>query len=259
MNPNNLSEIQKSFTTQSRNFESKNMNFSKQEYLDYTVQSMNLAKNDCILEAAAGTCACGRSVAPFVKSVICLDATPAMLEVGKEEAEKSGITNMQFINGYVEDIPFEDLSFDTVLTRLAFHHFAKMEQPFSEMNRVLKIGGQFVIIDMESADEALREMEDRIETMRDPSHIKNRSQDEFLALYKKYGYNVTKQEATTIQVSLSAWLELTNTPNVVGKDIENMMNAELQGGDLTGFKPYLQDGEIYFEQRWVLFIGNKQQ
>ncbi|MNJ05043.1 hypothetical protein D3C73_1661120 [compost metagenome] len=39
-------------------------------------QITTLTKSDCVLEAAAGTCACGRSVAPFAKSVIYLDATP---------------------------------------------------------------------------------------------------------------------------------------------------------------------------------------
>ena len=257
MNPKNLDEIQKSFTTQAQNFESKSMNFSKQEYLDYTVRSMNLTKDDCVLEAAAGTCACGRSVAPFVKTVVCLDATPAMLDVGKAEAAKSGITNMQFVNGCVEAIPYGDQYFDTVMTRLAFHHFTEMEKPFSEMDRVLKSGGQLVIIDMEAAEEALREIEDKIETMRDPSHIKNRSQAEFLALYKKHGYTVTKQEATIIPVSLSAWMQLTNTPDDIGKEIESMMKAELQNGNPTGFRPYLKNDEIYFEQRWVLFIGKK--
>ncbi|MCL5123492.1 MAG: methyltransferase domain-containing protein [Deltaproteobacteria bacterium] len=257
MNPKNLTEVQKSFTAQARNFENRNMNFSKQEYLDYTVQCMQLGPGDCVLEAAAGTCACGRSVAPFVQSVVCLDATPAMLEVGKEKAAKSGITNMQFIKGHVEEIPFENQHFDIVLTRLAFHHFTNMERPFSEMNRVLKSGGQLVIIDMEAAEEALRDIEDSIETMRDPSHEKNRSQDEFLALYEKHGYIVTKQEATIIPVSLAGWLALTNTPDNVGKEIESLMKAEIQNGNPTGFRPYLQNDEIYFEQRWVLFIGKK--
>ena len=255
MHPKHVSNIQTSFTAQAQDFENKNMNFSKQEYLAYTVRCVAPAPSDCVLEAAAGTCACGRSIAPFVTSVICLDATPAMLAVGKAEAEKSGMKNMQFINGYVEDMPFENKYFDIVINRLAFHHFTDMEKPFSEMNRVLKIGGKLVIIDMEAAEESLREIEDKIETMRDPSHIKNRSQDEFLFLYEKYGYTVTKQEATTIPVSLAAWLALTNTPYNIGKEIEDLLNAEMRNGNSTGFRPYMHNGEMYFEQRWVLFIG----
>lgn len=257
MNPKNLNDVQESFTVQAENFETKGMSFSKREYLDYTVRNMNLKKGDTVLEAAAGTCVCGRVIAPFVKSVVCLDATPAMLAVGETEAKKQGIDNMQFINGYVEEIPFADQNFDIVLTRLAFHHFTDMEKPFAEMNRVLKPSGQLVVIDMEASIRPLREVEDKIETMRDPSHVKNRSQEEILALYKRYDYHITKQETTRIPVSLTAWMDLTNTPVAVRREIERLMEDEMQGGKQTGFCPYRQDGEIYFEQRWVMFVGER--
>ena len=256
MKPKNLDEIQKSFTTQAQKFETYNY-ANTQELLAYIVQSMNLSKDDCVLEVAAGTCINGRAFAPFAKNVVCLDATPAMLAIGKEEAAKSGITNMQFINGYAEDIPFDEQYFNTVFTNISFHHFTEMENPFSEMHRVLKRGGQLVIRDMGAAEEALRDIEDKIETMRDPSHVKNRSRNEFLALYEKYGYTVTKQEATKSQKSLSDWVALTKTPNDVVEEIKNMLKAEMQNGSPTGFRPYMQNGEIFFEQRFVFFIGKR--
>ena len=252
MKPKNLTEIQKSFTTQSQN----HVAYSKGAF-DYTVQVMDLTKDDCVLDAAAGTCAFARAAAPFVKTVVCLDATPAMLAAGKEEAAKSGITNIQFINGYVDEIPFDDEYFDIVFTSNAFHHFTEMEKPFSEMHRVLKRGGQLVIKDMEATEENLREIEDKIETMRDPSHVKNRSRYEFLELYEKYGYTVKKQEFSIFPKSLTDWLALTKTPDEVSEEIKNMLKAEMQNGSSTGFRPYLQGGEIYFEQRFVFFIGIK--
>jgi len=252
MKPKNLNDIQKSFTMQSQN----HVAYSKGAF-DDIVQSMNLTEEDCVLDAAAGSCAFGRAAAPFVKSVICLDATPAMLAAGKEEAEKSGITNIQFINGYVDAIPFDGQYFDTVFTSNGFHHFPEVEKPFAEMHRVLKRGGQLVIKDMEAAEEALRDTQDKIETMRDPSHVKNRSRNEFLALYEKYGYTVTEQEATKFSKSLSEWVALTKTPNDIVEEIKNILKAEMENGELTGFCPHLHDGEIFFEQRFVFFIGKK--
>jgi len=259
MKPKNLDEIQKSFTTQAQKFETYNYanTPSTQELLAYTVQSMNLSKDECVLEVAAGTCVNGRAFAPFAKSVVCLDATPAMLAIGKEEAAKNGITNMQFINGYVEDIPFDDEYFDTVFTNISFHHFTEMEKPFAEMHRVLKCGGQLVIKDMEAAEEALRDTQDKIEAMRDPSHVKNRSRNEFLALYEQYGYTVTKLEATKGQKSLTDWVALTKTPNGVVEEIKKQLTVEMENGGPTGFRPHLQNGEIFFEQRFVFFIGKK--
>lgn len=257
MNPKNLNEIQKSFTTQAQNFEKQGLNMSKQEYLDYTVKSMDLSPDDNVLEAAAGTCICGRAVAPFVKTVTCLDATPAMLAVGKKKAKKCGITNMHFVNGYVENIPFDSQHFDVVFTRLSFHHFTEMDTPFLEMSRVLKSGGQFVIIDLEAAEEALRDIEDKIETMRDPSHIKSRSQDEIIALYERNGYTIIKQEITPLPQPLTPWMKLANTPNDIRKQIENLMVAELNGCQPTGFHAFIKDGVIHFEHRYILFIGVK--
>ena len=165
---------------------------------------------------------------------------------------------MQFINGFVEGIPFSNQHFDIVLTRLAFHHFTEVERPFSEMSRVLKHGGKLVVIDMEAAAQEFRETEDRIETMRDPSHVKNRSKQEFEYLFERHGYALVKQESTAISVSLKAWLALTNTPEDTGKEITALMEEDMRGGKPTGFEPYIKDGEIYFNQRWLLLIGIKQ-
>ena len=90
-----------------------------------------------------------------------------------------------------------------IRTRLSFHHFLKMEQPFAEMSRVLKPGGKLVIIDMEAAGERLREIEDRIETMRDCSHVKNRSRSEFLELFQEYGYYSLSNEIQTRRKGLN--------------------------------------------------------
>ena len=86
-----------------------------------------------VLEVAAGTCLFGRAVAPHVKEVVCLDATDEMLEVGRRQALEDELSNMTFVRGFAENLPFEDASFEMVLNRLAFHHFTEMEKPFSEM------------------------------------------------------------------------------------------------------------------------------
>ncbi len=258
MKQDHLDNIRSSFTVQAKNFESGCLNFSKKEYLEHTVRCMELRPGDVVLEAAAGTCACGRSAAPFVRSVVCLDATPAMLAVGETEAANSGLANMRFVNGLVEEMPFPDQTFDVVMTRLAFHHFIGAEKPFGEMTRVLKPEGKLVVIDMEAAAEALRETEDRIETMRDPSHVKNLSKQEFMRLFARHGYAVTRQESTAIAVSLEAWLALTDTPGDVRDEITALMQEDMRGKSPTGFAPYLKDGEIRFDQRWLLMIGQRQ-
>ena len=252
-----MKKINSSFTDQAKSFENANMNFSKKEYLDYTMKAIGAAKTDLVLEPAAGTCVCGRTLAPMVQKVTCLDATPAMLVVGIQSAKEAGLGNMEFILGLIEDLPFPDASFDIVMTRLSFHHFQEMEKPFSEMNRVLKPGGKLVIIDMEAAEESVRETEDGIERLRDCSHVRNRSRQEFVSLYNAAGYTIWKEESTKIPVRLSALMELTKTPEAVQKDIVQMMERDMAGGFPTGFHPCRKDGEIWFDQRWLMLIGIK--
>lgn len=121
------------------------------------------------MEVAAGTCACGRSFAPFVQAVVCLDATTSMLQMRKTGGRKNHLSNMVFMKGFTEELPCLENSFDIVFSRLAFHHFTDVNPVFSEMVRVLRPGGKLVMIDMEEADAPWRDREDEIETLRDPS------------------------------------------------------------------------------------------
>ena len=180
----NAKTIQKSFTEQAQNFETKSMNFTKQEYLEHMISCVKPQKTDTVLEVAAGTCICGRSLAPCVKNVTCLDMTTAMLAVGKAEAAKQRLLNMDFVQGDAEKLSFSDNSFDIVISRLAFHHFPNPKRCFSEMVRVLKTGGKLVVMDMEAAEETLRNTEDEIETLRDPSHMRNLSKEEFTEMFQ---------------------------------------------------------------------------
>lgn len=253
----NKKEIQEAFTHQAAKFEGTGMSFSKQDYLNYTVSRIAPAKTDAVLEVAAGTCACGRALAPYAGSVTCIDMTAAMLSVGEEAAKKEDIRNMRFVSGDAAELPFADNSFDIVFSRLAFHHFPDVEVPFSEMVRVTKFGGKLVMIDMEAAEESLRSTEDRIEILRDPSHVRNLSLSEMLMLYKQHGIDVKLSESAKIPVELANWLELTSPGEKVCADIVNLMEDELSGGAGTGFSPYRKDGRIFFDQRWRMIIGQK--
>lgn len=232
-----IEKVRKSFSVQAGSFESGGMSFSKQEYLDFTVRKMGLKGTESVLEVASGTCALGRAVSPHVRSVTCLDATPEMLRIGREKSREAGLTNIEFRQGLAEELPFENGSFDAVMTRLSFHHFREMERPFEEMHRVLRQGGKLVIIDMEAADEQLRDTEDRIETMRDRSHVRNRSKAEISSLFSSHRYAMECCESTRIPVSLDAWMDLTATPDETRAEIVRLMEQDIGGRDKDRLQP----------------------
>lgn len=257
MQRSNKEKINESFKIQASNFEDNSMNFSNNDYLNYVVENINPNSTDSVIDVAAGTCSCGRSIGPLVKMVTCIDSTLQMLEAGREEAHKENLDNMIFIKGYAEKLPFLNDSFDIVISRLALHHFENIEDAFLEMRRVLKPNGKLVIIDMEATTEKLRAKQDEIETMRDPSHIKNLSESEMLNLFKKNNLEVVKSEKTKISVSLNSWLELTKTPTPIKDEIRELMNLEISDGEETGFLPYMDGSMMFFEQRWLMIIGIK--
>lgn len=52
--------------------------------------------------------------------------------------------------------------------------------------------------------------------------------------------------------------DVVKTPKEIQKQITDLMKQEIAGGEKTGFSPYIQDGEILFDHRWLLLIGIKE-
>ena len=246
--------VKQSFKIQAEKFAAYHM--SKAEYTDYLIRRIAASGKEHALEVAAGTCICGRALAPFVKDITCLDLTEEMLTQGKKLAEEDGIKNISFQTGNAEELPYEAETFDLVITRLSLHHFTDTEKPFREMQRVLKKGGKLVVWDMEATEESIRDIDDKIERMRDPSHTRILSREEFEKLFQK-DFLLQCEETTLVPVNLNSWMNLTDTPEDVQKEIVNFMNQELTGGAKTGFAPYLKDNQIMFNHRWLLLIGVK--
>ena len=79
---NNYNEVKKSFGTQAEKFASYHM--SKAEYTDYLIRSIQAKGNEHALEVAAGTCICGRAVAPYVKDITCLEFDRSNVGAGEK-------------------------------------------------------------------------------------------------------------------------------------------------------------------------------
>ncbi len=75
--------------------------------------------------------------------ITCLDYSRDMMSAAKERAEKLGLSNVTFLQGDVGALPFENESFDIVLSLNGFHAFPNKEAAYRETFRVLKPGGHF--------------------------------------------------------------------------------------------------------------------
>ena len=75
--------------------------------------------------------------------ITCLDYSPDMMAQAKEKADRLGLQNVSFRQGDVGALPFEDGSFDAVLSLNGFHAFPDKEAAYRETFRVLRPGETF--------------------------------------------------------------------------------------------------------------------
>ncbi|MGB5203831.1 MAG: ubiquinone/menaquinone biosynthesis methyltransferase, partial [Eudoraea sp.] len=82
------------------------------------------------------------------EQIIGLDISRGMLEVGKKKvADKDLNTTIKMIVGDSENLPFEDGSFDAVTVAFGVRNFENLEKGLSEIYRVLKPSGTFVVLE----------------------------------------------------------------------------------------------------------------
>ena len=117
------------------------------EHLEKILGFLKISDGMRILDLGTGS---GYLSFPIAKNnpgcdVIGLDIVNAALEANRTRADVKGIKNLSFVSYDGIDFPFEDDTFDLVVTRYALHHFPDIEHSIGEVSRVLKSGGRLFI------------------------------------------------------------------------------------------------------------------
>lgn len=162
-----------------------------------------------VLDVATSAGHTAFAFAPVASKVVALDITPEMLIVVKEEALKRGIQNIETSLASADEIPFADSSFEGVTCRLASHHFPDVQAFLMEAARVTQPGGWLMIHDTcgieidGAADEELH----RIESLRDPSHVRNLKPSVWHHMIEECGYLIRDWKLGRKAIDAELWFQ----------------------------------------------------
>ena len=175
--------------------------------LDIVLKLLSPQKEMHVLDIATGAGHTACKVAPFVRSVLAGDLTPEMIEQTRLLAAARNLSNVEATVMDVEDLPAAGGSFDAVTCRIAPHHFLDIEKALSEIARVLKPSGIFLLEDS-CAPSAARQ--DRfindLERLRDPTHVRSYTASQWKAMLASAGFKIERLRNYKKRHDVAEWL-----------------------------------------------------
>ena len=203
--------------------------------------------DDRVLDLGCGPGTLTRILQPHVASVVGADVTPEMLE--RYRMRTSGLPVM----ADAARPSFGDGSFTLVVCGSVFHHLPDPPGAIAEVARVLRSGGRFLLIDMAGPeDPRRREIRDRVERARDPSHGAILAPSQVRAWLSEAGLEPVGEERQAEDKRDAEWVEL------MGGDLASVREMlRTHQADAAGFLALRRDGDAYRfrrERRYYLAV-----
>jgi ubiquinone/menaquinone biosynthesis C-methylase UbiE len=169
------------------------------------VEFSQCGPDDTVLDVACGPGILACAFAQVARHVTGIDLTPAMLDRARALQVERGLKNVTWKQGDVLPLPYGDGAFTLVVSRFAFHHLLEPGAVLKEMRRVCAPRGTVMVIDSAPAPEKAAAF-NRVEVLRDPSHVRALPLDEHLALFAAADLPVPRQTFYRLQTDLEGLL-----------------------------------------------------
>ena len=125
-----------------------------------------------------------------------------------------------------EEIPFADSSFDVVACRVAAHHF---ENPGGALKEMARVSRGLVLL---SDNLFLGEDGEEADKLRDPTHVRNYSEEEWREMFEAAGLEVAAYELEDKRIDFGAWLARSGTPEEDRPRIRELLADRVEDGKL---------------------------
>jgi SAM-dependent methyltransferase len=170
--------------------------------LDFLVEACEPGEGVKALDVATGGGHVARRLREQGCEVVTVDASPGMRPDVVSRAEH---------------LPFADGSFDVVVSRIAPHHFEDLGAAVAEMARV---SNRLVVVEdtLFSSDR-----HEEAERLRDPTHVRNYSEDEWRSFFEEAGLEVELIEAFEKTHELEPWLARTDCAGEEAERVKELL------------------------------------
>ncbi len=125
-----------------------------------------------------------------------------------------------------EELAFDDSSFDVAVNRIAAHHYEDVPRAVHELARVSR--GLVVIQDLAYVDDDV----ERAEKIRDASHVRAYSEDEWLGFLRDAGLEVEQSERFERRAPFAYWLSLTDCEGEDAERVSALLAHRIDDGEL---------------------------
>jgi ubiquinone/menaquinone biosynthesis C-methylase UbiE len=213
---------------------------------------------DCVLDVACGVGRLTLMLAKLTQHVTGIDLTAAMIDQGRALQAAGGVTNVDWRVRDILPLPFPDGAFSLVVSQAAFHHFADPAAVLAEMLRVCSPGGRIAINDMSPEPEKAQAL-NRIEKLRDPSHVRALPPAEMRALGRRAGLvEIAVSSYRVPKIPLEALLATSFPMSGDLEKIRDMYRSDAQSGaDTFGLRTEFSTDEITIQYPMTFIVWQR--
>ncbi len=182
--------------------------FASGDDLDILLSLVKPNPSMVLLDVATGAGHTAVKMAQYVKHVTAVDITSEMIDRTQELAASKNLTNVTTLLMDAEFLCFSDDLFDAVTCRFAPHHFGDVRKFLSEIHRVLKPDGIFVLEDVSSPlDKEQDKFINEINKIRDPTHVRSYNPSEWQEMIDNSGLQIQSIQNFRRRYDLETWLD----------------------------------------------------